>query len=76
MTKLQSGPFDDSDDNWFEDYAGAIDDFQIDEYDLTATPNDFNIVTIFNFVESGAVKIPGFQRNYIWDIVRASKLIE
>lgn len=62
---------------WFEDYAPTEgDDFQIDEYDLTATPNDFNVLTIFNFIERGAVKIPGFQRNFIWDIVRASKLIE
>jgi uncharacterized protein with ParB-like and HNH nuclease domain len=61
---------------WFEDYSEAEDDFQIDEYDLTATPNDFNVSTIFNFIESGAVKIPGFQRNYVWDISRASKLIE
>lgn len=51
-------------------------DGQIDEYDLTSTPNDFNTKTIFDFIESGAVKIPGFQRNYVWDIRRASKLIE
>lgn len=63
--------------DWFDDPATKeTDDFQIDEYDLTATPNDFNVITIFNFIESGAVKIPGFQRNYIWDINRASKLIE
>ncbi len=62
--------------DWFEDYAEQEDDFQIDEYDLTATPNDFNVLTIFSFIESGAVKIPGFQRNYVWDSVRASKLIE
>jgi uncharacterized protein with ParB-like and HNH nuclease domain len=62
--------------DWFDDYAQEIDDFQIDEYDLTATPNDFNVITIYNFIERGAVKIPGFQRNYVWDIIRASKLIE
>lgn len=62
--------------NWFDDYADEKDDFQIDEYDITAAPNDFNVITIFNFVESGAVKIPGFQRNYVWDQIRASKLIE
>jgi hypothetical protein len=49
---------------------------QIDEYDLTSTPNDFNVSTIYDFIDSGAVKIPGFQRNYVWDIRRASKLIE
>jgi uncharacterized protein with ParB-like and HNH nuclease domain len=61
---------------WFEDYADGADDGQVDEYDITASPNDFNVLTLFSFVESGAVKIPGFQRNYVWDRVRASKLIE
>ncbi|MDC7243583.1 MAG: DUF262 domain-containing protein [Sphaerochaetaceae bacterium] len=46
------------------------------EYDITASPNDFNIKTLFDFISSGIVKIPGFQRNYVWDINRASKLIE
>jgi Protein of unknown function DUF262 len=63
-------------DNWFEDDAGDNDDFQIKEYDITASPNDFNISTMFSFIESGAVIIPGFQRNFVWDIKRASKLIE
>jgi hypothetical protein len=62
---------------WVDDYAsGEEPDMQVDEYDLTATPNDFNVSTIFNFIEAGAVKVPGFQRNYVWDIRRASKLIE
>lgn len=62
--------------NWFEDYADDADDVQIEEYDITASPNDFNVLTIHSFLESGAVRIPGFQRNYVWDIQRASKLIE
>lgn len=66
----------DGSENWFEDGTGEIDDFQIKEYDITASPNDFNMSTMFSFIESGAVKIPGFQRNYVWDIKRASKLIE
>ncbi|MFG1291867.1 DUF262 domain-containing protein [Xanthobacter versatilis] len=61
---------------WFEDYAQEDDEYDIDEYDITATPNDFNVLTLFSFIESGAVKIPGFQRNYVWDRVRASRLIE
>lgn len=52
------------------------DDGYIDEYDLTATPNDFNVMTINNFIESGAIQIPGFQRHFVWDIKKASKLIE
>lgn len=61
---------------WFEDYAEGTDDLQIEEYDITSTPNDFNVMTLHSFVESGAVRIPGFQRNYVWDLSRASKLIE
>ncbi len=60
---------------WDDDYADA-EEPSIDEYDISANPNDFNILTIFNFIESGAVKIPGFQRNFVWDIGRSSKLIE
>jgi hypothetical protein len=60
-------------DDWFDESES---DGDICEYDLTSTPNDFNVLTIFQFIESGAVKIPGFQRNYVWDIVRASKLVE
>ncbi|MFN3506282.1 MAG: DUF262 domain-containing protein [Allorhizobium sp.] len=61
---------------WFEDYAEGEDEAQIDEYDITASPNDFNVLTLFSFIEAGAVKIPGFQRNFVWDRVRSSKLIE
>ncbi len=63
-------------DDWFEDYADDGDEIQIEEYDITAAPNDFNISTIYSFLESGSVRIPGFQRNFVWDIGRSSKLIE
>ena len=46
------------------------------EYNIASTPNDFNIKTIFDFITSGIVKIPSFQRNFVWDIKKASKLIE
>ena len=62
--------------DWYEDEAEETEDIPIKEYEVTAAPNDFNIKTIFDFVDSGAVKIPGFQRNYVWDKKRASKLIE
>jgi hypothetical protein len=61
---------------WFEDDgAGEIETGSI-EYDITSSPNDFNVRTIVDFVGSGSVKIPGFQRNYVWDIRRASRLVE
>ena len=64
------------DSDWFDDYAEDADELQVEEYDITSSPNDFNVMTLYNFVESGAVRIPGFQRNYVWDLGRASKLIE
>lgn len=48
----------------------------MDEFNISYMPNDFNIKTIFSSIESGTFKIPPFQRNYVWDVKRASKLIE
>jgi len=48
----------------------------ITTYDVTTSPNDFNTRTLNDFLEDGMIKIPGFQRNYVWDKKRASKLIE
>ncbi|MFC0471887.1 DUF262 domain-containing protein [Halalkalibacter kiskunsagensis] len=59
-----------------EEDAETEENYVFDDYEITSSPNDFNILTIFNFLESGVVKIPSFQRNYVWDISRASKLIE
>ncbi len=61
---------------WYEDDSEDGVGYSFKEYDVTSTPNDFNTKTIIDFIESGLFKIPGFQRNYIWDLKRASKLIE
>ena len=58
------------DDSQNEEITDVID------YDISVSPNDFNLKTLFDFIDSGIVKIPGFQRNYVWDLKRASKLIE
>ena len=44
-----------------DDRAGS----PIEEYDIAATPNDFNVMTLNSFVEAGVVNIPNFQRNYV-----------
>ena len=62
--------------DWYDDYAEDKDELQIEEYDITASPNDFNVMTLCSFMDSGSVRIPGFQRNFVWDIGRASRLIE
>lgn len=59
-----------------DDLIDSSEDISFTEYDISASPNDFNIKTLFDFIGSGVVKIPGFQRNYVWDMKRASKLIE
>lgn len=48
----------------------------VTQYDISIIPNDFNITTIFNLIDSGRIEMPVFQRNYIWDKKRASKFIE
>lgn len=67
-----SGP----DDEWLEKDSQEEGEVEVLEYDLVASPNDWNFSTIVSFIESGAMKIPSFQRNYVWDRKRASKLIE
>ncbi len=62
---------------WWEDPAeDEEDDLEVTEYDITAAPNDFNVSTILNFLENRVISMPGFQRHYVWDIRRASRLIE
>lgn len=59
------------------DYAGLDDnDVSITSYDISVIPNDFNVMTIDNLIEKGVIKMPGFQRNYVWDRKRASRFIE
>lgn len=45
-------------------------------FNLVTTPNDFNALTLISFMDRGVFKIPSFQRNFVWDIQKSSKLIE
>lgn len=61
----------------FDDYADADDtEPSIAEYDLSTVPSDFNVMTLKQLVDNGWMRIPGFQRHFVWDLTRASKLIE
>jgi Protein of unknown function DUF262 len=62
--------------DWLDEASQEVEEVEVDEYDIVSAPNDWNGATIVNFIESGAVKIPSFQRNYVWDVKRASRLIE
>ena len=59
----------------YEDYAADA-DVSIDEYDISAVPSDFNVMTLKQLVDNKWVRIPGFQRHFVWDLRKASKLIE
>lgn len=62
---------------WFdEELMDEGGDSAVSEYDITSTPNDFNISTLFSLIDNGIIRMPPFQRNYVWDEKRASKLIE
>lgn len=63
-------------DKWYTDLCEEEPETVVKEYDITATPNDFNILTLFSLIDNGVIKMPPFQRNYVWDEKRASKLIE
>lgn len=60
----------------YDDYVDRDADFAIGEYDIVAVPSDFNVMTLNQLVENGWVRIPGFQRHFVWDLARSSKLIE
>lgn len=61
---------------WMDAADDPADGIQITEYDITSSPNDFNVSTLISFLDSGAIILPPYQRNYTWDKARASKLIE
>ena len=46
------------------------------EYDITTSPRDLTPANIVDMIDSGIIEIPFFQRSYVWDIAKASKLIE
>lgn len=65
--------------NWWDDIDAPVEgesEASIREYEISAAPNDFNVLTIMSFLESGRVKVPAFQRNFVWDIKQSSRLIE
>ncbi len=48
----------------------------INPYEVDCLPNDYNITTLISLIERGYLKIPSFQRNYVWKKDMASRFIE
>lgn len=61
-----------------EDFAIESDEegITIKPYEVDCLPNDYNITTLISLIERGYMKIPSFQRNYVWKTDMASKFIE
>lgn len=67
IERLEDEFYYDMDDNTEEDVV---------EYDITTSPRDWTPSNIVDLIDSGIMELPLFQRNYVWDIKKASKLIE
>ena len=48
----------------------------VTEYNIAVNANDFNSSTIASYMDSGVIKLPFFQRHFVWERPRASRLIE
>lgn len=46
------------------------------DYGLSISPNDFNVQTLVDLIDRGKIRMPNFQRSYVWKKRQASKLIE
>ena len=61
--------------NFFEEEKDIGEEALV-EYDITTSPRDLTPANIVDMIDSGIIEIPLFQRNYVWDINKASKLVE
>ncbi len=48
----------------------------VSEYNIATNANDFNSITIASYMANNVIRLPLFQRHFVWDRARASRLIE
>lgn len=53
-----------------------VDELDILRYDISYYPSDMTLRVYYEKYQDGQLIIPDFQREYVWDLVHASKLIE
>ncbi|CAD6879761.1 hypothetical protein [Methylomonas albis] len=67
------------------DYNEGLEDIQSENNDLESTPATYEVITypadftlegLVSKFKKGTMTVPGFQRNYVWNIKQASRLIE
>jgi len=67
------------------EYNEGLEDIESEELDLESTPVTYEVITypadftlegLVSKYQKGSMTVPGFQRNYVWNIKQASRLIE
>lgn len=67
------------------DYNEGLEDIPSEELDLDSTPVTYEVITypadftlegLVSKYKKGSMTVPGFQRNYVWNMNQASRLIE
>ncbi|MCW8828179.1 MAG: DUF262 domain-containing protein [Gammaproteobacteria bacterium] len=67
------------------DYNEGLEEIESEELDLESTPSTYEVITypadftlegLVSKFRKGSMTIPGFQRNFVWTIKQASRLIE
>ncbi|GHV19686.1 hypothetical protein AGMMS49959_05400 [Planctomycetales bacterium] len=73
--KINGGSSYDDADDVFEKESddGSV---NIKPYEVDCLPNDYNISVLMSLIKQKHLKIPSFQRNYVWKKDMASKFIE
>lgn len=67
------------------DYNDGLEEIESEEIDLESTPATYEVITypadftlegLVSKYRKGSMTVPGFQRNFVWNIKQASRLIE
>lgn len=67
------------------DYNEGLEKLESEDIDLESTPATYEVITypadftlegLVSKYRKGSMTVPGFQRNYVWNIKQASRLIE
>lgn len=67
------------------DYNYGLEEIESEELDLESTPATYEVITypadftlegLVSKYRKGSMTVPGFQRNFVWNIKQASRLIE
>ena len=59
-----------------ENTDSDAEEFKLKKYDITSFPADYNMVTLLDKVSKKSIILPPFQREFVWNEKKQSRLIE